>query len=267
FYFDFNGNGQSDKNDSYGYYTHVGGDSSMMDGFWECFGLRIVQKGDVEGFGSNYYTYNFESEKFVNAIDGVIKLINEKGSFAATSPTVSLDEVRKAFSNSQTAMITVRLNTVEHLTSMKDGYGIVPLPKLSPDDDYATSIQAECLLFAIPNIVKDVEEIGALLECWGSTGYKVVRPAYYDVALTGRYAKDNESIANLDLVAHSVFVDPINLYNRTFISFNREAIRGVYVTRENNISSMVARYRSDIKTKIDSLNQMYYDVSRAQEAA
>ena len=148
---------------------------------------------------------------------------------------------------------------------MKDGYGIVPLPKLSAQDDYATSIQAECLLFAIPNTVNDVEEIGAFLECFGSTSYKTVRPAYYEKALTGRYAQDPESVANLDLVAHSVFVDPINYY-RTF-TFNRETIRNLYVTRLNTISSTVARYRTEIKTGIDTINQHYYDVSRAQGAA
>ena len=266
FYFDFNGNGDRDKDDSYGYYTHVGSDSSMMDGFWECFGLRIVQKGEVEGFGANYYTYDFEAENFVNAIDGVIKLIKSEGSFAATSPKVTLDEVTRAFKRGQAAMITVRLLTVEQLTEMKDGYGIVPLPKMnSVQEDYATSIQAECLLFAIPNTVNEVEEIGALLECFGSTGYKTVRPAYYDKALTGRYARDPQSVANLDLIAHSVFVDPINYY-RTF-TFNRETIRGLYVTRENTISSTVARCRSEIKTNIDTINQHYYDVSRAQSAA
>lgn len=266
FYFDFNGDSQRDKGDSYGYYAHTGSSSSMMDGFWECFELRIVQKDEVAGFGENYYTYEFEGEKFVSAVDGVINLLKAEGSYSGDD--ITDNDVYKAFASGQVAMTTVRLNTVENsaIREMVDGYGIVPLPKRdSTQADYATSIQAECLLFCVPYNVDDADQIAAFLEAYASTSYKYVKNAYYDVALTGRYAKDPESVKMLDRIARSVFVDPINYY-RTF-SFNRESIRGMYLNLTNTIGSTIPRYRTAIKEAIDETNQFYYDVLRAHEAA
>jgi len=153
-------------------------------------------------------------------------------------------------------MINFRLIGVEDplLRNMVSDYGILPMPKLNASQEYKTHVQAEVLLYGVPaTCYTQIDDLAILLECFGSESYNTVKPAYYEIALTGKYAKDPQSIEMLDRVVHSVDIDPINLYTRTF-QFTAESIRNIHATGINTVSSLIRQYETSTRAMVKKLN-------------
>ena len=82
-------------------------------------------------------------------------------------------------------------------------------------------------------------EISQFLEAFASESYHIIKPAYYDKALTGRYAKDPQSVKMLDLIGKNVVMDPANIYINS-MPINTTSFRNIYATGENTVSSLLA---------------------------
>lgn len=93
-------------------------------------------------------------------------------------------------------------------------YGIVPLPKYSAEQDrYYTTVQSGMHMYCIPIDVKNPEEVGILTEALAAESYRVLQPAYFEVVLKSRYAKDAPSSMMVDLMYDSVTFDFGMTYN------------------------------------------------------
>lgn len=90
------------------------------------------------------------------------------------------------------------------IINLKDAefdYGILPYPKWDEaQNDYYTMMDGHGPLLAVPATISDLEFIGIMLEVMSAEGYKRITPAYYDVALKTKYARDEETVEMLDLI-------------------------------------------------------------------
>lgn len=53
---------------------------------------------------------------------------------------------------------------------------------------------------------------GTVIEVMSALGYQSVRPAYYNVVLTGKTARDNESVEMLDIIFSNIECEMSNQY-------------------------------------------------------
>ena len=60
---------------------------------------------------------------------------------------------------------------------------------------------------AVPLTVSDVERTSIILEALNAETYKTVVPAYYEIALKVKYARDNESVEMMDMIMESRIFD------------------------------------------------------------
>lgn len=257
-YVDVNGDGEKDKDDKYGYVIMTGSDSSFTDAFMSACDLRVMSKDD-----DNYYKVDINSEKYSDAVDTVLKLIFGNGTLSG-SDLVATDVYSK-FADSSAAMITTRLYGVEDADVIKlgnsDGYGILPIPKMDENQsDYISYVQDQCFMFGIPSSLSGntLTEVSQLFEAFASESYKTVKPAYYEKALTTRYAHDEDSVEMLDLIGKKVYVDPVNAYLLSgFV--NTATFRNIYATGINTISSTLASAVGEgkLRTLVDELNEQY----------
>jgi hypothetical protein len=94
-----------------------------------------------------------------------------------------------------------------NLRDMESKFGIIPYPKLNDlQESYGTYMQDGHTLMAIPNTIlgDTLSMTGAALEALAAESYRTVTPAYFEVALQGKYTRDNESVQMLELIRDSI---------------------------------------------------------------
>lgn len=250
FYIDLNGSASKDIEDQYGFCVRVGPSSSMMDGYWEGTDICVLKKTS-----DNEYAYEIDKDRLDTSVNAVLGLLDGAGTFVGGDGDY---DILKKFANDQSAMIHYRLISVEDpvIRNMTNEYGILPMPKLSKaQEDYKTHVQVEVLLYGVPSTSYDeIDELGIFLEAYASESYRSVKPAYYEIALTSKYAKDPESVQMLDKIVHSVSIDPLNMYGQSF-NFTSANIRSIHQSGTNTISSMVRRNETSIKKSLKKLNE------------
>ena len=94
-------------------------------------------------------------------------------------------------------------------------YGIVPLPKASVEQDkyYTHAGVNGAYGICIPVNVPNPEFSAYMIELVACGGKNFLTPAYYEVALKSRAAKDDDSAAMLDIIFGNVVYDLGILYN------------------------------------------------------
>ena len=58
-----------------------------------------------------------------------------------------------------------------------------------------------------PASVENTDRAGAVIEAMAIDGYNSITPAYFESALKGKYARDNESADMLELIRDSLWFD------------------------------------------------------------
>ena len=114
-------------------------------------------------------------------------------------------------------MVTHRLIVAEspELRGMETEYGILPIPKFDEDQEEYYSLAHD--LFTVYGVVSsvnsiDLDNVGAVMEAMAIESYKVVTPAYYEVALKGKYSKDPQSWEMLDMIMNNLKINGGLLY-------------------------------------------------------
>lgn len=103
-----------------------------------------------------------------------------------------------------------RLNSIalgHHYRDVEENIGILPYPKLDEAQEDYISLNWGGLM-GIPVSIRDPEMVGAVIELLAWESGDTVIPAYYDVLLDGKLARDEDSVAMLDLLFDSFIYDP-----------------------------------------------------------
>ena len=96
--------------------------------------------------------------------------------------------------------------------------------------------------------------IGAVLEAMASESYRTVTPAYYEVALKNKYAKDPASWDMLDIVTENLYIDPGVLYTKNIESVHQK-FRTIIGDQLNGASTRFKILERPVKSKLDTLNE------------
>ena len=195
---DLNGNNEHDADDLYGIYTDKW---ATLDAFMVSHGISSIKKDE-----DDYPVVDFYSERLITSFEKVYDLYwNNAGTYVdTTEPYV----YRVNFANGQGLFSPMLLSYLigTDLRSMNDDYGVLPYPKLDESqDEYYTHMLGRTGTFFLPvNIAEDkAEVIGYVIDVLSAYSYKYLRPAIYDVSLTEKGIRDENSIEMLDLIMDS----------------------------------------------------------------
>jgi len=103
-----------------------------------------------------------------------------------------------------------RLNSIamgHHYRDVEENIGILPYPKFDENQKEYISLNWGGLM-GIPSSIQNTEMVGAVLELLAWESENTVIPAYYDVMLDGKLARDEDSVEMLDLLFESFAYDP-----------------------------------------------------------
>ena len=111
------------------------------------------------------------------------------------------DIIDPAFTEGRVLFNTAGLVRVTVFRAMETNFGILPLPKYDESQkEYNSMVSIGCAnSIAIP-ATADAERCGAVIEALSAEGYYTLTPAYYDIVLKTKNARDDASSEMLDII-------------------------------------------------------------------
>lgn len=199
---DINGDGEIKVEDRIGHFTY----GNMLIALTQSFNLDFSKRGDD---GYPYITYM--TDRMASAFDKMTEFYNSDDMLVYTNPgdTLSLAaSMQNIFSEGNKLIMSQVLSSASVMRDMETDFGIIPMPKYDDiQDRYYTCVMENLTVLGVPTSAEPPELSGILAEALAAEGYKEVTPAYFDIALQGKYSRDNESAEMLELIRDSAWFD------------------------------------------------------------
>lgn len=114
-----------------------------------------------------------------------------------------------SFTGDHTLFYSNQLYTLNLLREMESDFGIIPLPKLTEDqENYGTFLShGGATAFAIPMTNDKIDSTGIILDVLCGLSTDTLHSAFYDVLFASKLVRDPESVASLDAVFASKVYD------------------------------------------------------------
>ena len=252
-YTDLNGNGEKDSDDFYGLTQSLG---SPLETYFYSFGGKIFNQ-DKDGIPTLVY----KSERTADIISEVYDLCYETDGVTTEREQYS-DNVHEIAARSFRDELTAFAPGTLHMTTLyfrdkKNEYGILPYPKLDETQkEYKTMVDGYHAVLAVPKTVQDTEFVGRVTEALTRENHFSVVPAYYDVALTSKYARDEQSVAMLDIIMNGRMYD-FSILHSGELSNLPYLFRNMIRDKKTNIASEYAKIESKVNEGLKKLTEEY----------
>ena len=197
---DANGNGKRDAEDVVGYLGHA---KMVLPSFWVGAGEKCMEL-DEDGVPALTMT----DERFLSVFEKIFSMTYDNGAWFRTAEDVDVPtQCTSMFAENHALFLDCSFFYVAALREMETDFGIIPYPKYDEEQkDYCARVS-----YFMPPIIpitnQNAEMTGAVLEEANYRAKLHLTPAYYDITLKGKYSRDPESIAMLDLIFANRVVD------------------------------------------------------------
>ena len=242
---DLNGDGQMNEADAWGY---VSRSNDVLPGFWVGGGVTAAEKDSDD---LPYSTLG--SERFINVIDKIFDIIHGNNIYFDSFGTLM-------FANGNVLFNDITLHQLRNLRAMDTDFGILPYPKLNEKQDkYYTRLGGNTLFCTLKAASKeDLERTSVILEAMASESYRTCVPAYYDLMLKSKLARDIESEEIIDyIVAHRV----IDLIDNLWVAEIRDGpLNDMFVRKSNTLASLNEKLEPIFNKKRDSMVEAFLEL-------
>jgi len=154
----------------------------------------------------------------------------------------------------------VRMILVEYLRGMDTDFGILPIPKYDTNQkDYICEENHYVSnAIGIPKSVTDPEQIGALVDAMSALSLDLLKPAYYDINLQGKLARDEQSKAMLDIIFANPLYDSGMIYDfgGMYTAMINVGISGKTIDFSSTYAKLSAKIQNDINKVADSFTNL-----------
>jgi len=238
---DLDGNGEMDQNDVFGLYS---ADKQVLPCFWIAAGVQSISKS---GDDIPLFTLR-EDEKFAAVIDKIFAVTYDNNSWYRKSYS---DAKMAYFMSGHALFVNATFKSVGDLRGIETEFGIIPYPKYtSEQNNYYTRVEG-----GNPGVVtvtsSNLEMIGTILETLNAESAKTVIPAYYDITLKIKNARDEDSAEMLDLIFESRIYDLGDTY---WCEILRDGIfLSMFSKNDRNLASQLEKVEPKINAAIEKV--------------
>ena len=173
----------------------------------------------------------------MNKLEAIAKLASTPG----LGYYSEYDVVKSAFTNGKSLFVVQGAFDLEYYRQLSD-FGLVPVPKWEESQpEYISTIHQDWGSFMSVEVSQPEEKlemISMIMEDMAYESLNIIKPAYYDTVLTGRYAKDAESAAMLDIVYNNVTIDMGILLEYYGVGVD-QAMRAAIKTGSTTLSAVI----------------------------
>ena len=237
-YSDVNGNGQVDSGDLFGYASDAKANANVY--LWSFNNPVFTRDGAKLVYSYKTAKINDIVEKLVDTFTvyrGISTDFGESWHYGLFKLFV---EGRAIFANGTLG------HSLTALADMTDDIGFLPYPKWDEaQENYYTMADGSHQALAVPTTASNIELIGAVTEVLNAESWKLVVPAYYDVALKVKATRDTESVEMLDLIMEGRMFDFGYVYNgwdgasfllSEFVANKNTDFESTYASKEKTIN-------------------------------
>lgn len=218
-YIDENDNGKSDVGDTFGL---VIGDYRTIDAFQAGANLISIVKDENNKLIINE---QMSGEYGVSVVDKLKDMAyNTGGAYCNTKLNEEYgDALQKGKAVFTVSMCDSIIDTVSHSDI---NYGILPMPKYNEDQqNYHTCLNMTYNMYSVPNVARDMDMSGAVLESLSHSGNRNLIPVIYE-ALQYKYSQRTEDTRMLEIIRKGIIYDPGRTFDQMGIySFVRTTVR------------------------------------------
>ena len=172
------------------------------------------------------------------------------------------DEQVKMMEENRALFSWLRMRIVERLRGMETDFGIIPLPKLDKaQENYITHNNPHTGAgISIPVTASNLERTGMILEDLSAESRYTLQPAYYEINLRGKYARDDESQEMLDLILSNTAHDIGYIYN--FGNFAGDTILRYGQNKKEEYASAFEKAMPRMERDIEKMIEAYEKVDQ-----
>ena len=259
-YVDSDGDQKASEGDFFGFVT---GDTISVDPYMVAANIHMITKDPDTGD----MMFNAEALSSLTELCDKVQLIyNNESTYVykgATMDDVPYNYVIEHFTENNAMMVTtmfLKMETnYESLASMS--YGIAPMPKFDTNQkSYYSYVQDQVSCFGISSVVGDSERqemLAAVLEAMAYHSYNLVRPAYYETALSERYMQDPQSKEVLDMIFDSLYFDFSSSCSNVFTScVIRDNLRPILSGKKNTVASSTRSWQKSVDRHLTRYNEV-----------
>ncbi|MCL1793624.1 MAG: extracellular solute-binding protein [Oscillospiraceae bacterium] len=195
---------------------------------------------------TNMPVLNINTEKSYNIFAKVVDLFRVYEAYQNTREW--LDDMI-VFHEGRVLFIDTRPYYMDYFRSMPDDFGIIPHPKYDENQaSYRQLVSNVGTYVAVPTTNSDPELASVVLEALAAESYRKVTPAYYDVVLQIKLARDNESEEMIDIIAHN------RVYNVQLETFSTGNVFIEMIKKSDiNLMSLYEKNEGRIKKELEKL--------------
>jgi len=143
---------------------------------------------------------------------------------------------------------------------MEADFGILPYPKYdeAQKEYYNTVGSWHSVFMCVPKVQENPDRTGILVEAIAYESMKTVTPAYYEIALKGKYTRDNESSDMLDIILATRCYD-LGWYYQ--IGGYNEQVMNLLRNFKNDFTSMYKKLEKTALKQVEKLNEKFAEVT------
>ena len=242
---DLNNDGVWDINDRFGVTHILDGVTALLNSAGESYA-----KMNSDGIPEISFNTQASFDKFIK----ITEMLSDHETFINAHLRTNPAQQYEAglFVNGKSLFSLGGIYYAPEMRVMDDDFGIIPYPKYNEAQrDYYTPMCVVAVPFvSVPVTNADLENTGIFLEEYAYQGRREVLPAFYDVLLQRKVARDEESAEMLDLIFENIFIDVGSIYNFAGMmsQINENGSRG-----RVEIASFMERITPRVQSEIDKL--------------
>ncbi|MCR5682407.1 MAG: hypothetical protein K6G29_08155 [Clostridiales bacterium] len=242
---DLDGNGKMDDHDLFGLCLWVDAITGAVNS-----GLEYCAQVGEDGL----LALTLDTERVQDIVDKFI-------SFAA-DPAITADYIYKGYSSydlfagNHALFYMQEINRITAFRDMESDFGVLPMPKFNEEQPVYRSCVAENdgVLLSVPIVISDAEFTGIVLDALACLSERYVMPAYYEITLQRKAARDEESGQMLDIIFSTRAYDLGWIYQ---VGALKNSMKDIVQGASPNISALVQKRKSIAGRMINTVNEFY----------
>ena len=189
-------------------------------------------------------------QKSVGAFEKMVSLFSDYGAFQNTA---DYKDDKDAFREGRVMFIDVRPMDLDTLRDMEDDFGILPHPKYDEHQkNYRQFVRGVGNFVGVPATCPDPGLSSVVIEALAAESYRRITPAYFEVVLTIKYTRDDESQDMIEIIADN------RVYGIELVCFE---IGFVFIDlikkKSTDIISLYEKNAGKIQKELDKTIEMY----------
>ncbi len=235
--------------DTYGLASY---DSIICDMLLSGCGIKYLTKNSDDEI-----IYDMDTDRLTIAVDKIRGILHTPG-FTFDSNSSAMKPYLRGMDDRVLEQLLIEgkalfysecLANTRYFRESSMAYGIIPPPKYDEDQERYYSIMINPFVYTIPAVSDDPQRTGFLLDALMAASHDTVVPAYYDITLVGKIARDPETVRMLGIVFDSLSYN-IHISNVTVRSTSQSQI----ISNSSSVVSALKRISGIIPKTLEQVN-------------